>query len=95
MPLPLTILKHAIMKIDSFQCDIREISEEEDLEEDTRGMLDRISDMAGSMETALIKLIATDDETEDSFMREEVKMDELDPYPDSHIETLEDLRIDE
>lgn len=92
MPLQLTTLKHAIMKIDSFQTDIRELCEEEDIDPQVMEVLNEIADVAGNMETALIKIIAEDDESEDNFMKEEVRMDDLDPYPDQ-IKDIEDILL--
>lgn len=78
---PVTTLKHAIMKLDSFQTDIQEIREEDGVQEEIKNTIDEIAELASIMEASLYSIVSkvTDEE---EFNSAEVELNEIDEYPE-------------
>lgn len=77
---PLGIAKQAVMKLDSFITDIREMSQEEGLDSNIVETLDTIGDVASSMAATLVNMVSAE-MGEEEFLNEDIAMDEIDAYP--------------
>lgn len=76
----LTTLKHAVMRLDALQSDLREIAEDEisDVEKEVIG---EVSEAAAEMEVALLQLVRGHMDP-DEFMNETITAPDLDEYPE-------------
>lgn len=80
--IPLGLCKQAVMKLDSFISDVKEIIEDPDLEPDDRQDFETMSDMAGTMLATIVNIVNKECE-EAEFLGEKIPMDGIDAYPDS------------
>ena len=78
--LPLGICKQAIMKLDSFMTDVNEIAEDEEISKEDKEKFLYMSELSGNM-LATIENMVNREMDEESFIREEIGMDEIDEYP--------------
>lgn len=84
--LPLGLFKQACMKIDSFVTDIHEITEDANIDDDNKETLTRLAEMAASIEASLINIVRSEMD-EEEFINENITMDEIEEYPG----TIKDL----
>lgn len=87
--LPLGIMRQAVMKMDSFISDIHECIEDEDLSTEQRDIFYQLSEMAGSMQAAIVNMANTEIGEED-FLSENIPLDNIDPYPGTSDDLLDE-----
>ncbi len=87
--LPITIVKHAIMKLDSVQTDMQEIREEESVSDKDRETVVQIAEMASVMEATLLNMIRSELDDEEEFLNEQVLLNDLDEYPENTNDILD------
>jgi|GEM_PF-2976008 len=92
MKLPLGIIRQAVMKLDSFIIDIKEILEDDDLDDDDRELFEKISETAGIMGAEIINIVRREMD-EEEFLNENPEMDPIDAFPGT--EEVEDLLNEE
>lgn len=78
--LPLGLLRQAVMKLESFQTDMREASEEEGIDADDKENFDKMAEMSGLMMAHIINIVGKE-MGEEEFLSEELEMDNIDPFP--------------
>ena len=86
--IPLGLCKQAVMKLDSFISDVREIIEDPDLESEDRQDFETMADMAGTMLATIVNIVNKECE-ESVFLGEKIPMDGIDVYPDEVEEDLD------
>lgn len=79
--LPLGLCKQAAMKLDSFISDVREISEDEDIDVEDKQDFETMAEMAGTMLATIVNIVNKECE-ESEFLGEKIPMDEIDAYPE-------------
>ena len=79
--IPLGLCKQAAMKLDAFISDVREISEDPDLESEDKEDFETMAEMAGTMLATIINIVNKECE-EHVFLGEKIPMDGIDAYPD-------------
>lgn len=78
--LPLGICRQAVMKLESFALDIREILEDEELDPVDKQNFTIMAEVAGTMMANIINIVSREI-GEEEFLAEEIGMDKIDPYP--------------
>ena len=79
--LPLGLCKQAVMKLDAFITDVREIVEDPDLEQEDRQDFETMAEMAGTMLATIVNIVNKECE-EAVFLGEKIPMDDIDEYPE-------------
>jgi len=79
--IPLGLCKQAVMKLDSFITDVKEIIEDPDLETDDKQDFETMAEMAGTMLATIVNIVNKECE-EHVFLGEKIPMDGIDAYPD-------------
>lgn len=79
--LPLGLCKQAAMKLDSFISDVREIIEDEDIDQEDRQDFETMAEMAGTMLATIVNIVNKECE-EAEFLGEKIPMDDIDSYPE-------------
>ena len=91
--LPLGLCKQAVMKLDSFMTDIREIMVDPDLSDDEYHTFNYMCEMAAGMTAAIVNIIR-DEISEEEFTDMHVEMDQIDSYPDGRDMPLDEIDED-
>ena len=91
--LPLGLCKQAVMKLDAFISDIREIVEDEDIEPEDREDFETMAEMAGTMLATIINIVNKECE-EHVFLAEQIPMDDIDSYPEEPETDIMDTEIE-
>ncbi len=78
--LPLGLMKQAVMKLDSALSDLYEISNDDDIDEIDKNDFDNMSEYITNI-IAAITIKASKEIGEEEFIRENINMDEIEPYP--------------
>ena len=87
--LPLGILKQSVMKLGSFMQDMYEACEDDDVSDDQKHTFMALAEMAGNMSAAITNAVSAE-MSEEEFMREEINMDEIEPYPEANSDLLDE-----
>ena len=89
--LPLGIIKQGCLKLESFIVDMQEVLEDEDFKDpNDRETITRITEMANTMEAALVNLV-TQEIGEEEFISEKIQMDELGDFPEIERDILDEI----
>ena len=88
--LPLGIMKQAIMKLDSALSDLHEIANDDDIDELDKKDFENMSDYISNI-IAAITIKASKEINEEEFIRENINMDEIEPYPGEVIDILDEI----
>lgn len=91
--IPLGLCKQAVMKLDSFNTDISEILEDDDIDEKDREDFMTMKEMADAMIAVILNIIEPEYSEED-FMNENIAIDDIDPYPDFINDDILDMNIE-
>ena len=87
--LPLGVCKQAIMKLESVLVDFKEIAEDEDIDEKDKEDFEQMSEYIGNI-IASVTLKVTKEIGEEEFLREEINMDEFEPYPEPSVDLFDE-----
>lgn len=90
--IPLGLCKQAALKLESFIVDINEIREDPDVDQEDKDNLEKMVEIAGTMEAMIINMISKEC-GEEEFLAIEVPMDEMGPYPGDDVD-IEDVPIE-
>ena len=90
--LPLGLCKQAVMKLDAFITDVREIVEDPDLEVEDRQDFETMAEMASTMLATIINIVNKECE-EHVFLGEKIPMDDIDEYPEDNSDIM-DMEIE-
>lgn len=90
--IPLGLCKQAALKLESFIADICEIREDPDVDDIDKANLDKMVEIAGTMEAMIVNMISKEC-GEEEFLAIDVPMDEVGPYPGDDIE-IDDIPIE-
>lgn len=90
--IPLGLCKQAALKLESFIIDINEIREDPDVDQEDKDNLEKMVEIAGTMEAMIINMISKEC-GEEEFLAIEVPMDEMGPYPGDDVD-IEDVPIE-
>lgn len=77
---PLGLCRQAVMKLDSFAGDIREIMEDPDIDNVDKENLSKMAEMAGMMMANIVNMVSREI-GEEEFLSEDFEMDNIDEYP--------------
>lgn len=88
--LPLGIMKQAIMKLDSALDDLNEIANDDDIDEIDKGDFENMSEYLTNI-IAAMTIKASREMNEEEFIRENIQMDEIAPYPGEVSNILDEL----
>lgn len=88
--LPLGIMKQAIMKLDSALDDLNEIANDDDIDEIDKGDFESMIECLANM-LAAITIKANREISEEEFIRENINMDEIEPYPGEVVDILDEI----
>jgi hypothetical protein len=88
--LPLGIMKQAVMKLDSALSDLHEIACDDDIDEIDKKDFENMSDYISNI-IAAITIKASKEINEEEFIRENINMDEIEPYPGEVIDILDEI----
>ncbi len=75
--LPLGLIKQAILKMESALTDLREIIEDEDIEDDDKDDFVELAEYSSNIIAVLYNKVNDDED----FIKENVKMDEIGTWP--------------
>lgn len=92
--LPLGLCKQAFMKLDSLISDLHEIKEDEDLTADEKYEFIQMAEVAGIIATRILNIVKKECNEED-FLNEDVRLDEIDMYPEKVESDIFDEPVDE
>ncbi|MCM1220701.1 MAG: hypothetical protein NC548_40050 [Lachnospiraceae bacterium] len=90
--LPLGLCKQAVLKLEAFTGDIREILEDPDLEEDEKKIFEQIVEYSSVFMAHIMNIVGKEC-GEEEFLNENFPMDEIGQYPGEEGD-LEDQSID-
>lgn len=90
--IPLGLCKQAALKLESFIVDINEIREDPDVDQEDKDNLEKMVEIAGTMEAMIINMVSKEC-GEEEFLAIEVPMDEMGPYPGDDVD-IEDVPIE-
>lgn len=86
--LPLGLCKQAVMKLDSFSADIREIIEDENLSPEHKLMFTQMVEMSGTMMAGILNIVSNEMD-EESFVAETIDMDTIPEFPEDMSDLLD------
>jgi hypothetical protein len=86
--LPLGLCKQVTLKLESVITDLYEIREDEEVSEEDKEVFEKMTEIAGNMEAAMINIVSKE-LGEDEFMQETVPMDEIGEYPGDDVDILD------
>ncbi len=87
--IPLGLCKQAVMKLESFSEDIREIIEDEDIDPVDKENFVKMVEMTSFMMTNIVNIVKKE-MGEEEFLSEEIKMDNIPSYPGDDINILDE-----
>ena len=87
--IPLGLCKQAVMKLEAFSTDIREIIEDEDLDPSDKENFEKMAEMSGFMMANIINIIKKECD-EEEFLSEQIEMDHIDMYPGTETNILDE-----
>ena len=90
---PLGLCKQAVMKLDAFITDVREIIEDPDLDIEDRQDFETMAEMAGTMLATIVNIVNKECE-EAVFLAETIPMDEIDEYPEDDMSDIMNTEIE-
>lgn len=85
--IPLGLCKQAYMKLEGALCDIYEIKEDDDLDENEKQIFTEIAECLSISMAHIVNIISKEIEEED-FLNENIPMDEVGTYPESESDDL-------
>lgn len=88
--LPLGIMKQAIMKLDSALDDLNEIANDDDIDEIDKDDFGNMSECLTNI-IAAMTIKASREIDEEEFIRENIQMDKIEPYPGEVSDILDEL----
>ena len=88
--LPLGIMKQAVMKLDSALSDLHEIACDDDIDETDKNDFEDMSECISNI-IAAITIKASKEIGEEEFIRENINMDEIEPYPGEVKDILDEI----
>ena len=91
--IPLGLCKQAVMKLDAFITDVREIIEDPDLDIEDRQDFETMAEMAGTMLATIVNIVNKECE-EAVFLAETIPMDEIDEYPEDDMSDIMNTEIE-
>lgn len=92
--LPLGLCRQAVMKLESFATDVREIAEDEEIDPQDKETFTKLAEIAGWMMANIVNAVNRE-MGEEEFLAEELEMDEIDPYPGINNDILDQPIEDE